>query len=172
MDVSQLCDIEEIKQLKARYFRLVDEKKWDEWADVFTEDFNAWFADVPDERLESRDAFVEFIRRAIGASVSIHHGHMPEIEITGPDTARGVWAMYDRLKYVNPDGSVLDVDGYGHYHEEYRRCADGRWRISRLRLTRLMGMVEQLEERFQREGVVPPVPESRREPGQDELTRK
>jgi hypothetical protein len=26
--------------------------------------------------------------------------------------------------------------GYGHYHEEYRK-AGGRWRIRRLRLTRL-----------------------------------
>ena len=34
----QLADIEAIKQLKARYFRLMDQKKWDEWAMVFSKD--------------------------------------------------------------------------------------------------------------------------------------
>ncbi len=34
----QLADIEAIKRLKARYFRLMDQKKWDEWAMVFSTD--------------------------------------------------------------------------------------------------------------------------------------
>src|SRR5262245_37696101 len=36
--MAELVEIEEIKQLKARYFRLMDEKRWDEWAEVFAED--------------------------------------------------------------------------------------------------------------------------------------
>lgn len=31
-------DVEAIKQVKARYFRLMDTKQWDEMAEVFTED--------------------------------------------------------------------------------------------------------------------------------------
>ena len=38
MDASRLADLEEIKQLKARYFRLMDTKQWDAWGDVFSED--------------------------------------------------------------------------------------------------------------------------------------
>ncbi|MBI0293347.1 nuclear transport factor 2 family protein [Streptomyces sp. PRKS01-29] len=34
-----------------------------------------------------------------GAAPSVHHGHMPEIEITGPDTASGIWAMEDLLTF-------------------------------------------------------------------------
>ena len=34
----ELRDIESIKQLKARYFRFMDTKQWDEWQWVFTED--------------------------------------------------------------------------------------------------------------------------------------
>jgi hypothetical protein len=143
MDIGHLGDIEEIKQLKARYLRLVDEKKWTEWEDVFTADFHAWLGDVPDEQLNSRDEFITFIRRAIGEAVTVHHGHMPEIEIIGPNTARGTWAMYDYVKFAGADGA-LELNGYGHYHEEYRRERDGRWRISSLRLTRIIGMVEQL----------------------------
>ena len=33
-----LQDIEAIKQLKARYFRTLDTKAWDDFADVFTDD--------------------------------------------------------------------------------------------------------------------------------------
>ncbi|WP_018638994.1 nuclear transport factor 2 family protein [Parafrankia elaeagni] len=159
-------DIEEIKQLKARYLRLVDEKKWDEWVDVFTEDFHAWLGDVPDQVLDSREVFISFIRRAIGAATTIHHGHMPEIEILGPDTARGIWAMYDYVKFTGPDGD-LELDGYGHYREEYRRGADGRWRICSLRLTRILGMVEKLEKM----AAGPIIPVSRQASSEDELAR-
>ena len=38
MTAEQLTDIEAIKQLKARYFRLMDTKRWEEWGDVFTKD--------------------------------------------------------------------------------------------------------------------------------------
>jgi hypothetical protein len=149
--IEDLRDIEAIKQLKARYLRLVDLKKWDDWADVFTPDLDAWIEDVPNERFSSREEFIAFIRRAIGAGLTVHHGHMPEIDLTGPDTARGIWAMNDYVRFAGPDG-LLEISGNGHYHEEYRRCADGRWRISRVRITRLVGMVDELTRR----GVVEP----------------
>jgi hypothetical protein len=131
-----LVDIEEIKQLKARYFRLMDTKKWDDWAEVFTEDVTVWVEDVPDVTYTSRAEFVSAISAILAQSVTTHHGHMPEIEITGPDTARGFWAMFDYVKLTGQNGSV-ELKGYGHYHEEYRRNAARRWQISSLRLTRL-----------------------------------
>ena len=36
--VQMLWDIEQIKQLKARYFRLLDTKDWDAFAELFTDD--------------------------------------------------------------------------------------------------------------------------------------
>ncbi|OHV31537.1 MULTISPECIES: nuclear transport factor 2 family protein [Pseudofrankia] len=134
MDVETLGAIEEIKQLKARYFRLLDTKKWDEWADVFTEDVTVWVEDVPDTTFAGRDSFVETISTTLASAVTTHHGHMPEIEVTGSDTAQGVWAMFDYVQWAEP---ATTLQGYGHYHEQYRRDADGRWRISSLRLHRL-----------------------------------
>lgn len=64
--------------------------------------------------------------------VTVHHCHTPEIEVTSPDTATGVWAMEDMLRFG--DGSELH--GFGHYHETYRRTDEG-WRIASSRLTRL-----------------------------------
>ena len=38
MTAEQTADIEAIRQLKARYFRLMDQKRWEELLDVFTAD--------------------------------------------------------------------------------------------------------------------------------------
>jgi hypothetical protein len=75
------------------------------------------------------------VRIVVGPVVTVHHGHMPEIEVTSPTTARGVWAMEDKLRW--PEGSpVRAMHGYGHYHETYERTQEG-WRIKTITLTRL-----------------------------------
>ena len=40
---------------------------------------------------------------------SVHHGHMPEIEILSPTTARGIWAA-DFMHYY-PPGEPFPVTG-------------------------------------------------------------
>jgi uncharacterized protein (TIGR02246 family) len=135
MDADALAATEEIKQLKARYFRLMDTKQWEDWADVFTEDLDAWIEGYSDASV-GRDAFVSSVSAMLADALTVHHGHMPEIEVTGPQTARGIWAMFDYVKFTSPERQV-ELKGYGHYHEEYRKGADGRWRISSLKLSRL-----------------------------------
>ena len=133
-------DLEAICQLKARYCRFIDTKQWD--------GLHALFA--PDARFEGLGSapsgadlqtFVTGISTRFRDAVSIHHCHMPEIRLTGPDHARGVWAMTDYVQW--PAGFVVaevpghpGFHGYGHYEEEYRRLS-GSWRIAFLRLTRL-----------------------------------
>jgi hypothetical protein len=136
--VQHLYDIEQIKQLKARYFRLMDTKRWDEWADLFTEDCVVWVEDQPDVTYTSRDEFVSSTSSILAEAVTAHHGHMPEITIEPPggDQALGIWAMEDYVQIPTPDGDIT-LRGYGHYHEHYRRGDDGRWRIASLRLERL-----------------------------------
>ena len=124
-------EIEAIKQLKARYFRFMDTKQWDAWGEVFTEDATVAASPNPAETFRGRAEIVSKVSAALRGGTTVHHGHMPEIELTGPDTATGIWAMYD---YV--DLPQLVLHGWGHYHEEYAR-QDGQWRIRRLRLTRL-----------------------------------
>jgi uncharacterized protein (TIGR02246 family) len=136
VDVRRLLDVEEIKQLKARYFRTMDQKRWDEFALVFTKDAHL---EVPegDVRVDGREAIAQAISGALEGVRTVHHGHMPEIEITGPETARGVWAMFDYVEFPAADGhSPPGIQGYGHYTEEYAR-EDGAWRIKRLHLSRL-----------------------------------
>jgi hypothetical protein len=130
---ARLEHIDQIKQLKARYFRLMDTKQWDEYRQVFTDDM-VFFFESDEASTTSADEFVAHVKSRLATAVSAHHGHMPEIELTSNTTAIGIWAMYDWVD--DPDHGRAFI-GYGHYHEQYKRGADGRWRISELRLTRL-----------------------------------
>jgi uncharacterized protein (TIGR02246 family) len=125
-------DVEAIKQLKARYFRTMDTKDWAAMRQVFTDDVEIDTTDSGGDVQTGADDFVEFLQVAIGPAITVHHGHTPEIEVTSPTTATGVWAMEDMLRW--PDGTELH--GYGHYHEVYEKV-DGAWRIRSSKLTRL-----------------------------------
>jgi hypothetical protein len=74
---------------------------------------------------------VAAVSGALAAADTVHHQHTPEIEITGPDSARGIWAMED---VVHIGDFVLH--GFGHYTEEYERTAEG-WKVKSSTLTRL-----------------------------------
>jgi hypothetical protein len=121
-----------IANLKARYCRLLDTKDWAGWADLFLPDFVLDATGSGGPRIAGRDAAVASVRGSIDAAKTVHQVHSPEIEIDG-DTARGIWAMQDRL--IWPGGRTLT--GYGHYHERYVRSG-GVWRIAKSRLTRLI----------------------------------
>src|SRR5262245_27325344 len=100
MDLSMLEAIEHIKQLKARYFRLMDQKRWDEWREVFTEDVTAVYQGAPrrdgegmtELRCQGRAELVAKVSGLLSQGVSVHHGHMPEITVTSPTSATGIWA--------------------------------------------------------------------------------
>lgn len=138
-------DYHAICTLKARYFRFMDEKRWDELRALFTDDviFDLRGAMAPSRisdtykkpPITGAQAVTDFLRGALDAAVSLHQGFMPEIEITATDHASGVWAMTDTIK-APEGGPYREIRGYGHYHEKYRR-EGGEWRIAESRLTRL-----------------------------------
>jgi uncharacterized protein (TIGR02246 family) len=130
-DADALGAIEQIRQLKARYFRLMDTKQWDALRGVFARD--ARLVDLESGTAwTGREAIVAGLARVLAPPVrSVHHGHMPEIELTGDSEARGVWAMNDWV-----DTPAFTLDGWGHYHERYV-FEDGAWRIADERITRL-----------------------------------
>lgn len=134
LNAEGLVEIELIKQLKARYFRLLDTKDWAEFPGLFT---GAAELDVSEDAGEAglvsgREQIAAFVERAVDGAQTVHHGHMPEITLHGPDSAQGVWAMFDCVEFANGAG----LRGFGHYRERYER-EDGVWRIASLRLTRL-----------------------------------
>jgi uncharacterized protein (TIGR02246 family) len=125
-------DVEAIKQLKARYFRTMDTKDWAGMRQVFTDDVVMDTTESGGGIVTGADEFVSFLQATLDGAITVHHGHMPEIEVTSPTTARGVWALQDTI--IWPGGTRLI--GSGHYHETYEK-ADGEWRIATSTLTRL-----------------------------------
>ncbi len=126
-------DREAIGELKARYCRFLDLKRWDDWRNLFTEDFllDTTEAGGP-AAISGRDAAVTMVRGSIENVKTAHHVHAGEIAISGA-TATGIWAMQDRLIFANGAGMV----GYGHYTETYVKMG-GEWKIASSKLTRLM----------------------------------
>ncbi|MGW3247281.1 nuclear transport factor 2 family protein [Streptomyces sp. NPDC001070] len=128
--VQRLADIEEIHQLKARYFRYIDTKQWSKLAGLFTAhptiDVGAKYS--------SGKEMAETTAALLGNAPTAHQGFLPEIEVHG-DTATGIWAMEDYVSF--PPGSPYKsgFHGYGEYHETYKRVK-GHWYISSTVLSR------------------------------------
>lgn len=123
-DVERLLAIEEIKQVKARYFRCMDTKDWDGFEATFASDVEfdlreGILARDPHTGEIKRSGDIQFTADQIrdqdwmvtGAKAvrdweqgildkwtTIHQGHCPEIEILSPTTAKGIWHMEDRLR--------------------------------------------------------------------------
>jgi hypothetical protein len=141
---------QEICELKARDFRLMDTKHWDDYAALLLDDsmfdVSEAFMDPSGadgssldaavrEPIVGRDAIVAYVSRGLDTRVSsVHAGFMPEIEILWETNARAVWAMEDRVWL--PEGPVALMHGWGHYHETYTRRGGG-WHIHALKTTRV-----------------------------------
>ena len=135
--LERLQAIEDIRNLKARYFRLMDTKQWDALVDVFTVDMKV-LSPNGDIWMDGGPAFAASLRNSLENSVSVHQGFMGEIDILDSDNARGIWSMQDVIEWEDrhPREGWKSIVGRGHYHETYRRL-DGLWRIATLTLTRL-----------------------------------
>ncbi|MGH7819425.1 MAG: nuclear transport factor 2 family protein [Candidatus Binatia bacterium] len=131
MDPGRFEDYEAIKKLKARYFRFLDTKRWQEFGELFAEDAFFVNPETGQPTVCGRQAIVERVRTFVKDAVTVHHGHMPEIELTGQTTATAIWAMFDLL-----DDGDRSSTGYGHYEETYVKI-DSEWKIRSSQLTRL-----------------------------------
>jgi hypothetical protein len=181
--IQKMQDMEEIRQLKARYFRCMDQKDWDCFAQTLHEDvdFNvagALYAckeplpirvydDVPCTAAwpsgevtfdaetigylhanfgkVGRAAVVQFERDFLEYGQTMHQGHMPEITITSPTTAKAIWTLTHHLLFQEgleapglfPDNGRAqhELFGYGFYTEEYEKVSGVGWQIKKLRFT-------------------------------------
>jgi len=147
---SRTEDLEAVALLKARYFRFMDLKQWDAWQDLFTADavmdmrgeaqaMAQLDMDVGDAELwllRSSATIRATVEAALSGVVTVHHGHMPELEQVSANEIRGIWSMVDVIRYP-PGRPVAGFHGYGHYHDTYLRTDDG-WKIAHLELRRLL----------------------------------
>jgi len=115
--MGRLEAVEAIKQLKYRYFRYLDCKRWDDLAACFTEDATTAY-DSGKYALAGRATIIGFLHGALGSHeiVSSHHGHNPEIRILGEHGAEGTWYLEDYLIFRE---SNTRLRGAAFYEDRY-----------------------------------------------------
>lgn len=146
-DIERLIAIEEIKQLKARYFRGVDSGDGDLVREILAEDcvldYRGCCVDPTTEKdfipamnvvLRGRDSWVSDGMSKLGI-VSAHQGHNFELYFDSDTTANGIWSMTDRL-YFPPGGDFSQMTGYGHYIETYEKSGST-WKLKTTRIKRI-----------------------------------
>jgi hypothetical protein len=126
-----LAALEEIRQLKYRYLRCVDLKRWDEIADTFAADATASYGTPALEGkpidLAGRDEIVAFLRGRLGPEIiTVHFASQPEITVDG-GTATGTWCFEDTV--ISTQYRVV-IKGAAFYEDRYTRGQDGKWRIA------------------------------------------
>ncbi len=126
--IDDLLALEAIRQVKYRYLRFLDQKQWDRMAEVLRPDVTASYGGgaYPCDGL---DAVLAFLQKGMGREdfLSSHRCHHPEIALTSPTTAEGIWAFDDTVIIGEWD---LIVHGAGFYEDRYERDDDGRWWIA------------------------------------------
>ncbi|WP_330252830.1 nuclear transport factor 2 family protein [Nocardia sp. NBC_00565] len=132
VDPDTLQAINAIESLKARYFRSLDTKDWSAFGSVLADDVDVDMTPVGGVRVNGASNYVSALQHDYGTTVTVHHGHMPEIAITGVGAATGTWAV--QVLLVRPDGGRLL--SFGHDRDTYG-IRDGRWVITGTKSTRL-----------------------------------
>lgn len=135
--LERLQAIEDIRCLKARYFRYMDTKQWPLLPGLFAPDIKV-LTPAGDVYMDGGPAFAASLQRSLEHSVSVHQGFMGEIEIIDAQNATAVWAMQDVIEWADkhPTQGWKSITGRGHYHETYVKRG-GAWLIATLMLTRL-----------------------------------
>lgn len=145
--IEKLSAIEELKQLKARYFRGVDSSDGDLVRSLLAEDCvldyigcctdpasGKDFIPAMNVVLRGRDAWLSDGMSKLGI-VSVHHGHNFEVAFDSDSTAQGIWSMTDRL-YFPPGGAFSLMIGFGNYFETYEKIG-GVWLLKTTRIKRI-----------------------------------
>ncbi len=125
--LARLEAIEDIRQLKARYFHACDNKQ----PDLVRECFAAGKIELRygrignfDDREQMLAVFTELACQP--HIVEMHHGQNPRIEVLDADNATGVWGLY---YYMIDTRRQLVTQLAGFYNDVYCR-SDGQWRIT------------------------------------------
>ncbi|MBC8187444.1 MAG: nuclear transport factor 2 family protein [Proteobacteria bacterium] len=144
MDLAEFFEIEAIKQLKYRYMRCVDMKLWDEMATTFIPEATCSYS-AGHYHYEGRDAIIAWLKKGMDRDAfhSSHSVHHPEITLTGPETATGIWALEDIVIDTDRD---IQISGAAFYHDRYVK-REGEWLIEHTGYQRVF---EQMESRSDR----------------------
>jgi hypothetical protein len=145
--LQQLSDLEEIRTLKHRYYRGIDTADEALLSTLFSEDVSVEYRGGGYlVQLQGRQNMLDFLMSSFNSdSVAMHHGHMPDISFTGPDSAEGLWYLED--VFIALDRKVV-TSGSAIYRDRYER-QNGEWKIVRTEYDRIMELVEPIRPEMQ-----------------------
>jgi hypothetical protein len=133
MPVQDLVDIRACEQLKYRYCRLLDQKRFDELGELLVEDCSVSYGGGA-ITLQGRASVTAYLHNAMGDTriLTSHLVSHPEIEVDG-DVATASWALVDVV--IHQDAGVA-IRGASYYDDRYVRT-DAGWRIAHTGYRRL-----------------------------------
>lgn len=140
--LQQLSDLEDIRTVKHRYFRSIDTADMAVLGTLFTEDVTVDYrGGTYRVVLTGRENMLGFLANSFHSdAIAMHHGHMPDITLTGEDTAEGIWYLEDI--FINL-GDRTHTIGSAIYRDRYRR-EDGAWRIAHTEYDRVFEVIRPL----------------------------
>jgi SnoaL-like domain len=151
--LEKLIATEEIRQVKARWWRAIDEKDTKLFrsclADIVELDFRGAMRDShdPDEGIqqEATETLWTDVEAAVDSIMGVannvfgktaHHGSVGwEIEFESSVKARAIFPMIDHIVML-PGNPHSEITGYGQYFDTFERI-DGAWKVTASRLVRL-----------------------------------
>jgi len=121
--LQMLLDIEEIKNLKHRYFRAIDMADFDLLDNIFSQDITIDYRGGTYRwESEGKETIKESLRHAFhNQTAAMHTAHHPEIEILSETNATGKWYLQD-IFYNFDLGSV--TQGTALYLDKYIKIND------------------------------------------------
>ncbi len=122
-------DVEAIKTLKHAYFRCLTLSLRDELRTLLTEDVETSYSDGK-YNFYNREELLNFLidsNSEATSTVAYWMAAMPEIKLTGDNTAIGTWGMYHHY-FKTDKGFINEI--FVYYQDEYRKT-DGRWQINK-----------------------------------------
>jgi len=140
-NINVLQETENIKQLMARYCRLLDTKQWAAFGELLTDDVQLTFKDAAGNVLfqfHSRKEMLDLTAPMLQSAVTVHQVHQPEITVVSDTQAKAVWALEDLIIFppTAENAPYQRMHGFGIYHQTLKKTGDI-WQISSFILDRL-----------------------------------
>jgi len=127
--VRAIEDLEEIKKLHQNYINLMDDLKYKEVVELFTDDASVEIRNSG--VLQGKEGLTEIYVNRLGRRTARSEGHFviePDITVEG-DTAKGTWLVY--MLFSKPAIEWVQ----GRNEAEYRKV-DGKWKIKSMKFIR------------------------------------
>jgi hypothetical protein len=133
LSLQDLSDLRACEQLKYRYCRLLDQKRFDELGQLLTDDCTVSYGGGA-ITLQGRTNVTAYLHKAMGDTriLTSHLVSHPEIEVQGDD-ATASWALVDVVIHQQTGYAIR---GASYYDDRYVRTPDG-WRIAHTGYRRL-----------------------------------